>query len=65
MNDYSQLESLLLAVQSRHLDFFEDEKTLIIDYVTIGPVGNDNYELITLRDLPGEILNDLNATLSK
>ena len=63
MSDYHQLESVLLAVQSRHLDFFEEDKTLIIDYVTIGEVDDDTYELVTLRKLPGEILDDLNAEL--
>jgi hypothetical protein len=63
MNNYSKLESVLLAVQSRHLDFFEEDKTLIIDYVTIGEIDDDTYELVTLRKLPGEILDDLNAEL--
>jgi hypothetical protein len=65
MKDYYELESVLLAVQSRHLDFFEDDKTLIIDYVTIGTIDDETYELVTLRDLPGDILDDLNVTLSK
>jgi hypothetical protein len=55
----------LLTVQLRHIDFFEDEKALIIDYVTIRPIVDDTYELITLRDLPVDILEDLNAELSK
>jgi hypothetical protein len=63
MNNYSQLESVLLAVQLRHLDFFEEDQTLIIDYVTIGEIDDDTYELITLRTLPGEILDDLNAAM--
>ena len=63
MNNYSKLESVLLAVQSRHLDFFEEDRTLIIDYVTIGEIDDYTYELVTLRTLPGEILDDLNAEL--
>jgi hypothetical protein len=62
MKDYYELESVLLAVQLRHIDFFEDDQSLIIDYVTIDV---DRNEFITLRDLPDDILNDLNATLSE
>jgi len=65
MNDYYQLESVLLAVQSRHSDFFAQQRALIIDYVTIDTRDDDTYALLTLRELPGEILNDLNAALDE
>lgn len=62
MKDYYALEAILLAVQLRHIGFFEDDQSLIIDYVTI---DTNTEQLVTLRALPGEIQNDLDIALGE